>query len=71
MLEVEEAAKSISMGLSLHHGESLLVVSPLTMHWTSSDMQLLVLAVFDVLLVLHMLEVLEILVLLLIGMLCT
>lgn len=69
VLEIQEATKGISMRLSLHHGQSLLVVSSFTMYRASSDMDLLILAVFKVLLVLHMLEVLKVLIFLLIVLL--
>ena len=69
MLEVKEATECISVSLGLHYSQGLLVMSALTMHWASSDMDLLVLAVFKVLLVLHVLEVLKVLHLLLIVLL--
>ena len=66
MLEVEEAAKGISVGLSLHHCQGFLVVRPFSVHRARPDMHLLRLTVFHVLLILHMLELLEVLKLLLV-----
>ena len=65
MLEIEEAAEGVSVCLSLHHGESLLVVGAFSVNRASLDMILLVFAVFHILLILHMLEMLEVLILLL------
>lgn len=69
VLEVKEATECISVSLGLHNGQGLLVMSALTMHWASSNMDLLILAAFYVLLVLHVLEVLKVLHLLLIVLL--
>jgi hypothetical protein len=63
LLEVEEAAEGVSMSLSLHHGQRLLVGRSLPMDRALLNMHLLVFAVFHVVLVLHVLEVLELVVL--------
>ena len=65
-MEIQEATKGISVSLSLHHSKCLLIVGTFSMHWTSSDMHLLILTVFHILLILHVLEVLKVLIFLLV-----
>jgi hypothetical protein len=57
------------VGLSLHHGESLLVVGAFSMHRATLDMHLLAFAVVHILLILHMLKMLEVLIFLLLILL--
>ena len=66
MLEVQEATKGIGVSLSLHHRKCLLIVGTFSMHWACSDMHLLILTVFHILLILHVLEVLKVLIFLLV-----
>jgi hypothetical protein len=65
VLEIQEATEGVSVCLSLHHGESLLVVRALSVNRATLDMHLLIFAAFHVLLILHMLEMLEVLIILL------
>ena len=62
VLEIQEATEGISVSLSLHHGKSLLVMGPFAVDWARSDMHLLILVFFHILLVLHMLVILEVLI---------
>lgn len=66
MLEIKEATEGICMSLGLHHGKCLFVVGSFSVHWARSDMHLLVLAIFHILLILHVLKVLEVLIFLLV-----
>ena len=62
LLKMQKAAKGISMSLSLHHSQSLLVVRTLSMHWARSDQHLLSLVAHEalhVLLILNLLKLLE------------
>lgn len=67
VLEIEEAAMSISMCLRLHHLQSLLILVSLSMHWTRPYHHLLILVMpltLHILLVLHVLKLVKLMLLL-------
>lgn len=62
LLEIYEAAKCISMSLSLHNGHGFSIMSSFAMYWAATDhhlLNLVALAALKILLVIHLLKLLE------------